>query len=107
VIRADPDRKGEVLFGGEHGDEVEELEDEAKLVAAELGEPLIVELGDLGPVDPGLAGCRAVEACEHVHEGGLARARGADNRRQLPPREVERHPTNRLDSCFALAKATT
>ena len=52
-VPGDPDRQRDVLLGVEDRDEVEELKDEAELLAAQLGHPLVVEAGHLGPVDPG------------------------------------------------------
>ena len=49
------EREGDVLTGGEGGQQVERLEHEADAVTAELGELAVVELGELLVADPGLA----------------------------------------------------
>ncbi len=69
--------------------QVEGLEDEADLVAAQLGELALLEVGDLGAVEDDAALGRLVEAGEDVHEGRLARARRAHDRRQPPAGEVD------------------
>ena len=52
-------RQGDVLDAGQAGEQVEELEDEADLVAAQAGEVVVGERGDGLPVDADFAGGRA------------------------------------------------
>ena len=89
--RADEDR-----------DQVEGLEDEAELVAAQRGEALVVEVRELLAVDDDRAGGRPVQAGEQVHERRLARARRAHDRRELPGREVHRDALERVHRSLPL-----
>ena len=73
----DRERQHDVLLRRQHRDQVEELEDEAELVAAQLGERGVVEPGDLRAVERDRARGRPVEPGEDVHQGRLARARRA------------------------------
>ena len=70
-------RQRDVLAGGERGDEVERLEDEADPVAPHLGQALVVEVADVEVADEGLPRGRAVEAGHAVHQRRLARPRRA------------------------------
>jgi hypothetical protein len=65
-------RQGHVLLGREHGEEVEELEDEADVLAPQLRELVVVKGRDLGAVDLDRAARRPVEAGQDVHERRLA-----------------------------------
>ncbi len=73
----------------EVGHEVIELEDEADVVAAVLGETLPVEGGYVAAVEKYLAGGGAIHAAEEIEEGGLARARGAEHDDEFPLFEGE------------------
>ncbi len=88
----DPQRQRDVLLGREHREQVEELEDEAELVAAQLREPLVVELRDVDAARrldraPG----RPVETGEDVHERRLPGARRAHDRGEASLREADGH----------------
>ena len=69
--------EGDVFPGGEGGDEVEGLEDEADLAAAEEGEVVVGEAGDVLAFDDHVATVGAGEAGHEVEEGGLAGSGGA------------------------------
>ena len=58
LAAGDRERQHQVLLGGEDRQQVEELEDEAELVAPQLGQLAVVERGDLDPVE--LDACRVV-----------------------------------------------
>ena len=105
LAAGDPDRQRDVLGRVEHRHEVEELEDEAELRAAQLRHPLVGEAGDLGAVDPDVAAGGLVEAGEQVHQRRLAGAGRADDRGQLTAREVEVDAAQRVDRSLALAEA--
>ena len=77
------EREEDVLLGGQHRQQVEELKDEADVLAAQLGELAVAERGDRGPVDPHLARGRPVQPGQEMHERRLARARRAHDRGQL------------------------
>ena len=54
---------------------------------------------EVGPVAPLEADCpaRVIEAADHVEQRGLARPVGADDRHDLPARDLEAHPRQGLD----------
>ena len=83
------ERQRDVLQRGERRDQVEGLEDEADLVAPELGQLLVVSVGEVGAADVHLAGGERVEAGHAVHQRGLARARRAHDRGEPPAVEVD------------------
>ena len=62
LLARDRQRQRDVLLGGEHRQQVEELEDEADVLAAELRQVAVAERRDLGAVDRDAAGGRPVEA---------------------------------------------
>src|SRR6185437_2112333 len=77
LLAGDLERERDVLLGRQDREQVEELEDEAELVATKLGELLVVERAELHVIDDDRARRGAIEAGEDVHEGGLAGALGA------------------------------
>src|SRR3954454_6375890 len=102
-LAGDRQRQHDVLARVEDRQEVERLEDEADALAAQLGEPAVVERGDLDAVQDDRPGGRAVEAGEDVHQRRLARAGRAHDRREAALREVDRHAVERADGGLALA----
>ena len=105
LAAGDRERQDQVLLGGEHRQQVEELEDEAELVAAQLGQRAVVEPGDLDAVELDRAGGRLVEPGEDVHQGRLARARGSHDRREAAALEAGADVDQGVDRGFALAVA--
>ena len=83
------------------GQQVEGLEDEADLLVADRGELEAGELRDVLAVQAVGALGRRVEAAEDVHEGGLAGARGADDRDHLALLDLEVDPAERLHGQLA------
>src|SRR5690606_1364941 len=81
-------RQRDVLGGVERGDEVERLEDEADLVAAERRELALAQRGEVDVADEDLSGRERVEARQAVHEGRLARPRRAHDRGEPTPLEL-------------------
>ena len=73
----------DVAHGGERGQQVEALEDEADLGAAHFGAFGIGEFGEVDAVDEDGAGGGAGEAAEDVEERGFAGAGGADDGDEL------------------------
>src|ERR687895_436071 len=71
-LAGDREREHDVLLRREDRQEVEELEDEAELVAAQPGQVAVVQLGDLDAVEDDRAARRAVESGEDVHQRRLA-----------------------------------
>jgi hypothetical protein len=70
----DRQRKQNVLLRGERRQQVEGLEDEADLLAAQSGQAPVGESIDFGATDPHVAAAHRVQTGETVHRGGLARA---------------------------------
>src|SRR5215467_7164754 len=68
----DVQREGDVVRGGECGQQVVGLEDEADVVAAQPGQPALRQRGDLGAADPHLPPVGAVQPRHAVHQRGLA-----------------------------------
>src|SRR5207245_1534436 len=68
-----------VLDRGEHGQQVEGLEDKAHVVAAVSGAGAVGHGGEVLAVDHDLAAVERVEAGKAVEEGGLAGAGWADD----------------------------
>src|SRR5829696_3792393 len=101
----DRQRQDDVLLRSENRDQVEELEDEAELVATQPRERSVVQPGDLHSVDRDAARCRPVETGEDVHERRLAGARGAHDRAEATALEPYGHARERVDGGVALAEA--
>ena len=106
LAAGDRERQHQVLLGGQDRQQVEELEDEAELVAAQLGQLAVVEGGDLDPVELDRAAGRLVEAGEDVHQRRLARAGGPHDRGEAIALEAGADPGQRVDRRVALAVAT-
>ena len=72
------------------------LEDQANLVAANLGQALVVLLGDVLAVKQDLAGGGTVHAADDVHQRGLAGAGGAHDGHPLPVVHLHAHIVQRV-----------
>src|SRR6266542_2225937 len=105
LLAGNRERQEDVLLRREHGQEVEELEHEADVAAAELRQVRIVQLRDRRPRDAQLTRSRLVQPGEDVHQRGLAGARRTHHRGQLTLRYVERDTPQRVDRGLALAVA--
>ena len=101
LAAGDADRQHDVLRRGHRRQQVERLEDEADLVAAQQRERLVVERGDLGVAEEHLARRRPVEAGEHVQQGRLAGARRAHDRGELAGLEADVDVVERGDGRVA------
>ena len=95
-------RQGHVLLRRQHRQQVEELEDEADVAAAQFRQLAVVHGRDVLAVDLHGPRRRAVEAGEQVHERRLARARRPHDRRELPAGDVDGHAAQRVDGGLAL-----
>ena len=89
LLAGDRQRQPDVLLCAEHGEEVEELEDEADVLAPQLRQVVVAERRHLGAVNGHRAGRRLVEPREDVHQRRLARARRAHDGGQLASGDVE------------------
>ena len=94
-------REGDVLGRRERRHEVERLEDEADPIAAQLGELLVVELGDVGVADQHGARREVVEPGDAVHQRRLARARRAHDGGEAAGRELDGHAVEGADLALA------
>jgi hypothetical protein len=81
LLTGELERQHDVLPRVERRQEVEELEDEADVLAAELRQVVVAELRDLGARDLDRSDGRLVEAREDVHQRGLAGTRRAHDGR--------------------------
>src|SRR6187402_1366356 len=106
LAAGDRERQHQVLLGGEDREQVEELEDEAELVAAQLGQLAVVEAGDVNAVELDPAGGWLVEAGEDVHQGRLAGARRAHDRGEAVALEAGGDAVQSIDGGVSLAEAT-
>ena len=93
----------DVLLRREHRQQVELLEDEADVPAAQLGQVLVGHLGDVLAADLHAAVGRAVEPGEQVHERRLAGARRAHDGRELADGDLEGDAAQRVHRRLALA----
>ncbi|MBA2297469.1 MAG: ATP-binding cassette domain-containing protein [Actinobacteria bacterium] len=91
----DREREGDVLLGGEHRQEVEELEDETDVPPAKPGQLVVLQGRDLHAVDLDRAARRPVEPGENVHESRLARAGRAHDGGQVTAGDLQRDTAER------------
>ena len=103
LLAGNRQRQEDVLLRRQHREQVEELEDEADVLTAQLRDLGVAEAAELCARDPDRSGGRAVERGHDVHQRRLARARRAHDRGQLALLNVERHSTQRLHCGVALA----
>jgi hypothetical protein len=101
----DRERQQDVLFGVEHRQQVERLEDEADLVATQVRQPLVVEVREVDAVEQDGAGRRPIEPGEDVHQRRLARAGRTHDRGEARRRKADAHIGKRVDRGLAVAVA--
>src|SRR5690554_1847276 len=87
-----------VLGGGGRGDQVIALKDEAEGAAAQAGQLVAVEPGDVLPLEQIAAGGGLVEAAEQVHQGGFAGAGGTHDGNRSEERRVGKECRDRLSA---------
>ena len=68
---------------------MEELEDEADLLAAQPGERVFIEPGDVGAADCDRSARRRIKSGDEPQQRGLAAARRTDDREALPVGDIE------------------
>ena len=106
VLRRAPAELGRqlhVLEDGEGRDEVEELEDEAEVVAAEEGPPGGGEAAEAGARHPDLARGGGVDAGHEVEQRALAAAAAAPDRHDLAFGELDGRLAQHVAGLLALA----
>lgn len=89
VAAVEHEGEEDVFFGGERGDEVEGLEDQADAAAAEEGEGFVGEGGEVGAGDEDVAGIGLGEAGHEVEEGAFARATGTHDGEEGSAADIE------------------
>ena len=96
-------RQEDVLLGGQGGQQVEGLEDEAEAIAAHGGELLVFHAGQVLAGDEGVPGGGGVQAGQAVQKSGLARAGGAHDGHELAASHHEARRVQGDDPRLALA----
>src|SRR4051812_12707519 len=96
-------RELDVLLAGQLRDQVEELEDEADVVATQVRKRPLGRLLEPSPDDRQLPVVSAVEPADQVEQGRLARARGADQSNELAWPKVDVDPVQNTTSSPATA----
>ena len=94
--------QADVLEAGERRQQIEELEDEADLVAPDLRQAFVRQVGQQLSVDLHGAGARPIEPANQVQKRRLARPGGADNRHHLATRNRQADVVECGDAAFPL-----
>ena len=82
-------RQRHVLKSARTGQQVEGLEDEADFAVTDLGQLIVVEMANVGPLQEVLACSGLIETADDIHERGLARARRPHNGDHLAGAHLE------------------
>ena len=100
LLARDRERQQDVLLGGEHRQQIEELEHETDVATAQQRHVAVRERADVLAGDRDRPRCRLVERGEQVHQRRLARARRAHHRDELAlaARRARRRATRRRRS---------
>ena len=89
--RAEQEGILDVLACGQHGHEVEGLEDEAEAIAPDGREPPGRQMGNAQLTEPDLAAVGTIEAPDQVQQRGLPAARRTGERHELAGSDRERY----------------
>ena len=87
----------QVLDGGERGQQLEELEDNADVAPAPFGQFPLAELVDCGVPHQHIARGRPVDAGDHVDQGRLTATRLADHGHELAAVDLQVHVLERCE----------
>src|SRR5216683_508639 len=90
-------RQFDVLERGRAREQIKTLEDEADAAAADCGEFLLTERGDVNAFERIMPAGRPIETSEDIHQGRLTRPRGAHYRDHLPPFDGQADAAQRPD----------
>ena len=105
ALATDAQRQGDVLLGGQDGEQVVGLEDEADRAAPQQREVAVVEAVEARAVDLDPALGRPVEPGEDVQQRRLARARRAHDGREAAGRERHVDASEGVDGRRSRAEA--
>ena len=103
IHSGDGERQRHVLVDVEKRDQVEELEDEAGLLAAQASGFGVTEAADDLAVEHDFAAGGPVEAAQKLEEGALARPRRPHEGYEFAPPDLEGHSLKRFDITGAKA----
>jgi hypothetical protein len=103
LLASEGQRQDHVLLRRQHREQVEELEDEADVLSAQLRDLGVAELAEPCSRDRDVALGRLVERREEMHQRRLSGARGPHDRGQLPALDPEGYAAQRVHGGVALA----
>lgn len=103
LLALDGKGQGDVLETGQGVQQVRVLEDEAQVVATELGELTAAQLRDVEPVQDDVPAGHGIDGGDAVQKRALTRARWTHHADELAFADVERHVVER--ACDGLARA--
>jgi hypothetical protein len=95
-VRRIEQRQFDVLHRGRARQQIEALKHETDAAAANLRQGRLIQLGDVDPFKQVIARGRHIQATQDVHQGGLARTRGAHDGHELAPPYRETHAAQRM-----------
>ena len=98
--------QNDVLQHGQDGDEVEELEDDADVVAAEARELALAHWAKFAAGDADAAGVGPVDAAQHVEQRALAAAAFAEEDEELARGHLKLDLVEHTAAALALAEGT-
>ena len=105
IDAGDHEGQGHVLVHVEKWDQVEELEDEARLLASKASRLRVAQAAYYLTVEYDFAAGRSVESAEQLEQSALAGPRGPHQGDELTSANLERHPSQGLDVAAAQAIA--
>ena len=101
IDAGDRERQGHVLVDVEQRNQVEELEDEARLLAPQAGRLRVAQAADHLAVEHDLAAGGPVEPAEQLEQRALAGAGRAHQGHELAAADLERDASQGLDLAVA------
>ena len=98
AFAADEQRHGDVFQGAEFSEQMMELVYEAEEAVAHRSPLSLVERAQVAAADEDLTAARRIEAAEQIQQGGLARARTADDGDAFAFSDLQGHVFQRFDA---------
>ena len=96
VGTAEIHRQHDVLDDRDHWEQLKELEDNAEILSSPARHLVFVQLMRARSIDPDFASGGAVNAGNHVQQGGFAAARFADNADEFACVDLQVHTFQRV-----------